>query len=465
VTPVSQTPRRATATARARAQGRRKAPPKLDIGRLVGYSITGLFGGLDYEFELEVDEPTILTGANGTGKSTILRTVNAVASGSWAALARMPFKSLALTFERGPQLRVKRTKSALTVTYGKREPFELDFRGPSSKAALFYDEATQYALQDKLFEHPIEELSHAERDRQMRLWRRMRDDLAHTPVPAPPDWIDSFTYSFHVQFITDQRLVIQDSDRPGPPGRRRSETKEEIRKAVAEYGDDLGSQMGAWLKGYATASQREDRAFPQLVVEALLERSEVDRDELDDLLHEVAERRAALQAVGLVEADEETGPRFATDALSRPDVAIVMKTFAEVTLRKFDTLEALRTRLDLFVNFLIDHFVGKRPVTSAETGLMFTLRDGTTLRPSQLSSGEQQMLVLAYQLLFESAPGTLLLIDEPEISLHVGWQSTFIEDITEMGRQRRLQFLLATHSPTLIGGREDLKRPLEITQD
>jgi energy-coupling factor transporter ATP-binding protein EcfA2 len=457
---MSPAPRRAPSTGPTHAPTRRKAPEPLDIGRLTGYSISGLFGRLEYEFGLEVDEPTILTGANGAGKSTILRTVNAVASGSWAELAAMPFRSLALTFERGPQLRVKQTKEGLTLTYGKREPFELNFRGPVDTGVFLFDEASRYVMQEKLFAQRADELSPVEREHQLRVWRRMQDDLAHAPVPASPDWMDSFTHSFHVQFITDQRLVIQDPDRPG----RRSETREEIRKAVAEYGMDLGRQMGAWLNRYATASQRQDRAFPQLVVEALLEENEVDPDELDDLLHDVADRRAALQAVGLVETDEETGPRFDPAALNRAEVAIVMKTFAEVTLRKFDTLEALRTRLDLFVNFLNDHFVGKRPTTSAESGLMFRLPDGTELRPSQLSSGEQQMLVLAYQLLFEAAPGTLLLIDEPEISLHVGWQSTFIDDITEMGRQRELQFLLATHSPTLIGGREDLKRPLEVTQ-
>ncbi len=71
------------------------------------------------------------------------------------------------------------------------------------------------------------------------------------------------------------------------------------------------------------------------------------------------------------------------------------------------------------------------------------------------------MLVLAYEILFETPRGTLLLIDEPEISLHVGWQRTFVDDIAAMGRPRGISFLLASHSPSLIGGREELKRSLD----
>jgi ABC-type glutathione transport system ATPase component len=84
------------------------------------------------------------------------------------------------------------------------------------------------------------------------------------------------------------------------------------------------------------------------------------------------------------------------------------------------------------------------------------------LQPSRLSSGEQQILVLAHEILFKAKPGTLVLIDEPELSLHVIWQASFVEDLALMGQVNDLSFLLATHSPTLIGGRDELKRSLDV---
>ncbi len=71
-------------------------------------------------------------------------------------------------------------------------------------------------------------------------------------------------------------------------------------------------------------------------------------------------------------------------------------------------------------------------------------------------------MVLAHQILFRATAGTLVLIDEPELSLHVLWQASFVQDLTQMGKVNNLSYLLATHSPTLIGGREDLKRSLDI---
>jgi predicted ATP-binding protein involved in virulence len=55
-----------------------------------------------------------------------------------------------------------------------------------------------------------------------------------------------------------------------------------------------------------------------------------------------------------------------------------------------------------------------------------------------------------------------VLIDEPELSLHVLWQASFIDDLAQMRKVNNLSFLLATHSPTLINGREDLKRSLDV---
>lgn len=84
------------------------------------------------------------------------------------------------------------------------------------------------------------------------------------------------------------------------------------------------------------------------------------------------------------------------------------------------------------------------------SGLRFKLPDeGDPIKESQLSSGEQQLLVLAYEILFRAHEGTLVIIDEPEISLHVMWQDTLVKDLVTMGEPAKLQFLMATHSPVI----------------
>ena len=92
---------------------------------------------------------------------------------------------------------------------------------------------------------------------------------------------------------------------------------------------------------------------------------------------------------------------------------------------------------------------------------VFIIKDETTLPPEKLSSGEQHELVLLYELLFKVKPGSLILIDEPELSLHIAWQLEFLEDLQEITQLADLDVLIATHSPQIINDRWDLTVRLE----
>lgn len=88
-----------------------------------------------------------------------------------------------------------------------------------------------------------------------------------------------------------------------------------------------------------------------------------------------------------------------------------------------------------------------------------------SLRLEQLSSGEQHELVLFHHLLFEVRRDSLVLIDEPEISLHVAWQTSFLSDLDKINRLLGVHFLLATHSPSIISDRWDLTVGLGEDED
>jgi ABC-type branched-subunit amino acid transport system ATPase component len=183
--------------------------------------------------------------------------------------------------------------------------------------------------------------------------------------------------------------------------------------------------------------------------------------ELRDQLEELTRKSAALEAVGLLA--KESVSEFEDLDLAQANVKPLIQTYVEDSRQKLAVLEPLRVKLQLFSEFLRQHYGHKRIILDPEQGLTIATgsRKPAPLPPGKLSSGEQQMMVLAHQILFKASTGTLVLIDEPELSLHVLWQSTFVEDLAEMGKVNDLSFLLATHSPTLIGGREDLKRSLD----
>jgi predicted ATP-binding protein involved in virulence len=68
----------------------------------------------------------------------------------------------------------------------------------------------------------------------------------------------------------------------------------------------------------------------------------------------------------------------------------------------------------------------------------------------RLSSGEQHQLILTFDLLFEVTENFLILIDEPELSLHVTWQKSFIESLRRIISLNGFDVLLATHSPAVV---------------
>ncbi|WP_454824460.1 AAA family ATPase [Paraburkholderia xenovorans] len=69
---------------------------------------------------------------------------------------------------------------------------------------------------------------------------------------------------------------------------------------------------------------------------------------------------------------------------------------------------------------------------------------------SDLSSGEQQIVSLVVKILAHAQRGCLMLIDEPEISLHVSWQRVLPRVLSTIARNFSCDILVATHSPLII---------------
>ncbi len=73
---------------------------------------------------------------------------------------------------------------------------------------------------------------------------------------------------------------------------------------------------------------------------------------------------------------------------------------------------------------------------------------GQRLLPYSLSSGEKQLLVVLLTTLVQDMGHCVLLMDEPEISLHIEWQQRLITLIRDMNPN--VQLIMTTHSPALI---------------
>ncbi|MEU1863252.1 AAA family ATPase [Streptomyces gardneri] len=425
------------------------------FGILLHYTITELFGAYSHNFNLAGREPTILTGANGTGKSTILRTISLISRGDWTALSAIRFEQIRLEFE----------SARLTVGRKKDGALSLRLDRPSARPKVWQHSPEPESLRREheeivtrlLAEDFIRDFSTFEEASGRE--RSIRNYLAHTKGANQPGWVEEIPKCFPTLLVSDQRLA---PGRKTRPRKRGAGEVIEVISAIETAVQHINEEVQHYKLLYGTASQNLDRDFPRRVFTAIgspgpfASPSQIARD-----FQQVQHLRASLAATGLIDATEVEESIYDLP-LENPDSRSLISTYLTDTKEKLATFEPLRRRLEPFMAFLRRHYRDKVVGIDAQHGFrIFSEKTGEEIDPVQLSSGEQQMFILSHKLLFESSPGTLVMIDEPELSLHVLWQSTFVDDLTEISAVSGTYFMLATHSPTLIAGRNDLRRSLD----
>lgn len=129
--------------------------------------------------------------------------------------------------------------------------------------------------------------------------------------------------------------------------------------------------------------------------------------------------------------------------------------------------EASRKAVTLAVDFTSGEFyagshnasggLAKAILVLLSAGLMrlmdvrLTKKDYGAMSLKRASSGEQCLLVMMLGIAGHITDNSIILIDEPEISLHPRWQEEFIVMLTStFSSYSGCQFLIATHSPQII---------------
>lgn len=430
--------------------------------------VAGLFDRFDHELQFPSDEQiTIMIGPNGFGKTMILRMIDTVFNKPIRTLARMPFHTLSIYFDDESKLNICKISDDSSTT----RTLEVSHKTRTNDLFLFISNPTidhrELAISINDIEDYIAEIVQVG----PREWRHYPtnallelDDIleaygarlpweGETPDVAIPDWLKDIRSKIAVRLIDTERLTqVPELSSRHVPHRWRADRPHGTR-TIRRYSEELGMRVQETLSEYGSRAQSLDRTFPVRLVEEPSS-TEVSMEHLRQELADVEDRRASLVSAGLLvqEHEEPEVPALEEIDESRRSVLAVYARDAKNKLGIFDDLYV---RVDAFRRIANARLLYKE-VTVGSAGLVVMSAEGASLDLEMLSSGEQHQLVILYELLFRVPDSSLILFDEPELSLHVEWQDMFLEDLEELARISRFKVLLATHSPQIIGGRWDL---------
>ncbi|HAS6845780.1 TPA: AAA family ATPase, partial [Vibrio parahaemolyticus] len=114
--------------------------------------------------------------------------------------------------------------------------------------------------------------------------------------------------------------------------------------------------------------------------------------------------------------------------------------------------------LDTFINTMNLFFKDSDKTLEVDSIGRMHIKVKNSSRPLDLgclSSGEKQILIIVANVFFNkygpalARKRTLIIIDEPELSLHMRWQEMFSDIV--LSTSPDTQFILATHSPDIVG--------------
>ena len=104
---------------------------------------------------------------------------------------------------------------------------------------------------------------------------------------------------------------------------------------------------------------------------------------------------------------------------------------------------------DMFIEIVNEAFKRtNKTVDTTKSKLQFKIEDELLESNKRLSSGEKQFIIVILTILLQRNQESILIMDEPEISMHLDWQRNLIQNIQKLNPN--CQIILATHSPGII---------------
>lgn len=117
----------------------------------------------------------------------------------------------------------------------------------------------------------------------------------------------------------------------------------------------------------------------------------------------------------------------------------------KILVKKRDDIFQPRETFLKIINSLMQR---KRFSINDQNELNIITQSGKDLPIKLLSSGEKQLLIVLGEALLQESRSCIYIADEPELSLHVNWQESLVDNLLALNP--KAQIIFATHSPDIV---------------
>ncbi len=121
---------------------------------------------------------------------------------------------------------------------------------------------------------------------------------------------------------------------------------------------------------------------------------------------------------------------------------------SQKALRKEKSIEQAFAKRTFFIEKLNELFEETGKLVDENQNRISFIIDGKPISPYYLSSGEKQLLIMLLTVLTQDEKPSVLLLDEPESSLHLDWQYELINILRTLNPN--CQLIIVTHSPSIF---------------
>lgn len=429
---------------------------------LSGAFIEGVLGQYSHRFSIdETDDFTILYGVNGVGKTRFLESIDALIRFDLIKLRRLPFEKLTLYFRDDSVLWASKSLQLIDEKSSENEEEEITREQIEIGLQRVGETPVITALTDDELIPLHPKVMARYRKIGPEIWEdkaggeiltedelRARYDGHVVSYTTFPDKLREFAGTISCTLIETQRLHSADLD-DEIVGLRRLRARR-TRPKIDAQADRIRRLLNEAQTDHSRLAQRLDRSFPNRILQSE-EKRDLNETEIRKLYAEqntFRERIAELASVSF--GDDLALPKRSLEGWELS----LLNMYLEDTIEKLRPFEDILKKVQLLEEIINKRLTGKILKVNDEFGLLVEReRDGQRLELEALSSGEQHEIILMNELLFGVEPGSVVLIDEPEISLHIGWQLSFIGDVQLISGLVGFNFVVATHSPQIINDR------------